>query len=353
MAAQRVYALFQDVADAERAIGALEDHGVPRANVGVAARRAAEAEEAGRVRGGFTRVTDAQDARQGEPVVTYDPQPGTLPPSALAPTVTPTSSVDTAQNVEAVGKEGITTTTPEDAAAGAAVGAGVGLVAGLLAAAAVVIVPGVGLFLAGGVLASALGLAAGTTVAGAAVGGVVGYLRDMGMPEQAASRYADRIAEGDYLLTAVIDSEQYDEVKNLLLKYNAAGVDVNVLTAGQAITDARGNDPALAAELARPTDVPMTASEFIATGQLNPPPAVTPLASDTSIVDAPVSRPHVATEALDGTPLIPARVVDAPADVPGTVPVGRTPDEEAAHQERIRQVEEARVQRGEEESPPQ
>ena len=53
MAAQRIYALFQDVADAERAIGALEDHGIPRANIGVAARRPAEADEAGRVRDGL------------------------------------------------------------------------------------------------------------------------------------------------------------------------------------------------------------------------------------------------------------------------------------------------------------
>ena len=64
MAAQRIYALFQDVADAERAIGALEDHGVPRAGIGVAARRPAEADEAGRVRAGFTRVTDGQDQAQ-------------------------------------------------------------------------------------------------------------------------------------------------------------------------------------------------------------------------------------------------------------------------------------------------
>ncbi len=180
MALQTIYALFQDVADAERAIGALQDHGVPAANIGVAARRPAEEDEAGRIRTGFTRLTDDQTVRQGEPEVAYEAQPGTLPPAAIANTAMPLTGVDTPQNVAAVGKEGITTTTPQDAAAGAAVGSGVGLVAGLLAAAAALMIPGVGLVLGGGALAAALGAAAATTAAGAAVGGVTGYLHRHG-----------------------------------------------------------------------------------------------------------------------------------------------------------------------------
>ena len=246
MALQTIYALFQDVADAERAIGALQDHGVPAANIGVATRRPAEQEEAGRVRTGFTRLTDDGAVRQGEPEVAYAAQPGTLPPAALATTVTPVSAVDTPLNVATVGKEGITTTTPQDAAAGAAVGTGVGLVAGLLAAAAALTIPGFGLVLGGGVLAAAFGAAAATTAAGAAAGGVVGYLRDMGMPEQAAANVSDRLREGDYLLTATVDPVRYDEIKQLLQKYNAVGVDVNVSTAGEQITDVRGSTLAVA-----------------------------------------------------------------------------------------------------------
>ncbi|MDQ2798424.1 MAG: hypothetical protein M3Y13_02130, partial [Armatimonadota bacterium] len=126
MSTQRIYALFQNVSDAERAIGALQDRGITRDHIGVAARRPAEEEEAGRVREGFTRVSDQQAVHQGEPEVAYEARPGTLPPAAIAPTLTPTSSVDTPHNVEIVGKEGITTTTPQDAATGAAVGTGVG-----------------------------------------------------------------------------------------------------------------------------------------------------------------------------------------------------------------------------------
>ena len=251
MALQTIYALFQDVADAERAIGALQDHGVPAANIGVATRRPAEQEEAGRVRTGFTRLTDAQATPQGEPEASYIAQPGTLPPAALAATTTPGSSVDTSNNVAVVGKEGITTTTPQDAAAGAAVGSGVGLVAGLLAAAAALTIPGFGLVLGGGVLAAAFGATVATAAAGAAVGGVTGYLRDMGMPEHAAANVSDRLREGDYLLTASVDPVRYDEIKQLLLKYNAVGVDINVSAAGEQITNVWGNDPVIAEQLRR------------------------------------------------------------------------------------------------------
>ena len=260
MAQQTIYALFQDVADAERAIGALQDHGVPAASIGVAARRAAEEGEAGRVRTGFTRLTDGQSIRQGEPEVAYTAQPGTLPAAALANTAAPNTPVDTSNNVAVVGKEGLTTTTPQDAAAGAAVGSGVGLVAGLLAAAAALTIPGFGLVLGGGVLAAAFGATVATTAAGAAVGGVTGYLRDMGMPEHAAVNVNDRLREGDYLLTASVDPVQYDDIKRLLLKYNAVGVDINVSEAGEQITSVWGNDPVLAEQLRRVPAQPVPAT---------------------------------------------------------------------------------------------
>ena len=230
MAQQRLYALFQDVSDAERALGALADHGVSRDHMGVIARRPAEAEEAGRVHAQFTRVTNSENILESEPQVQYRAVPGAGQPPVVTSTLPPASDADTADNVEVVGKTGLTTTTPQDAAAGAAVGTGIGLVGGLLLAAAAITLPGVGLVLAGGALATAFGAAVGTAAAGAVAGGVTGYLRDMGMPEHAAQNIADRIHEGDYLVTAEIDPERYDDIKALLLKYNAVGVDINAVS---------------------------------------------------------------------------------------------------------------------------
>lgn len=312
MATERIYALFQDVADAERAIGALQDHGITRDHIGVVARRAAEQDEAARVRTDYARVSDAQDARQGEPAVTYEARPGTLPPAASAATITPTSTADTPQNVETVGKEGITFSTPQDAAAGAAVGGGIGLVTGLLAAAAALAIPGVGIVMSGGILATALGAAAATAAAGAAAGGVAGYLTDMGMPQQAAQNVASRISEGDYLVSVEADTSRYDDIRQILFKYNAAGVDVNAAAAGEGVPPAAVTIPPEALEDVTPQFVD-TEHVFAAPD----PPAVT----TTRIVPAPLP-PIIVTNAAPPPPethSVPAPILvpDIPPPPPG------------------------------------
>ncbi len=258
MADQRIYALFQDVADAERAIGALQDRGITRDHIAVIARRAAEQDETARVRTGYARLSDTQGLDQGEPETAYAERPRTIDPVVLPATAMPLTTADTVSNVETVGKEGLTTTTPQDAAAGAAVGSGVGLVAGILLGAAALAIPGVGLVLAGGALATAMGAAAATAAAGAVAGGVAGYLRDMGMPEQAAQQVADRLHEGDYLLSIVSDSARYDDLKQLLLKYNAVGVDINVMAVGQGFSDVGTSAPVVSETLTPPAS-PLTA----------------------------------------------------------------------------------------------
>lgn len=291
MALQTIYALFQDVSDAERTIGALRDHGISESSIGIASRRAAEEDETGRVRDGYTRLTTDDTSSEA----TYAAHPGTPPPAAIASTITPRSDVDTPENVITTGNSGLTTTTPQDAAAGAAVGSGVGLVAGLLAAAAAVMIPGVGLVLSGGILAGALGVAAATTAAGAAVGGVTGYLRDMGMPEHAAASINDRLREGDYLMTVTVDPTRYDDIKQLLLKYNAAGVDINVSAAGERVTDIWGSNTALTEHLRKGPASQNAGAQFADTAE---------------------EAARVQTDAQDAF-------------------VGRTPDEVMAHDEQL------------------
>jgi hypothetical protein len=232
MATETIYALFQSVSDAERAIGALEDHGIPSGQIGVITRQPAQEVDSETVSTSYHRVTDDRGTSIGQPMAQYAPTFGSTVPGIVPGTSTPATPQDTADNVEEVGKHGITTTTASDAGAGAGVGAGIGLVAGLLAAAASLTIPGVGIVLAGGAVAGAIAAAAATTAAGAMVGGVAGYLNDMGMPEQAATRFEDRVLEGDYLISVMMDTSQYDEVKSLLLKYNAAGVDFDPVQAG-------------------------------------------------------------------------------------------------------------------------
>lgn len=100
----------------------------------------------------------------------------------------------------------------EGAEKGAAIGAGVGALAGIAAIAGVI--PVVGPLFAAGPLAAALGLtgAVGTTVAGAATGavagGLIGALVNLGVGEENAQRYADRVHAGDVLVSAYADEEK-------------------------------------------------------------------------------------------------------------------------------------------------
>ena len=109
---------------------------------------------------------------------------------------------------EVKAEHGITTTTAKDAAAGAAKGAGVGLGLGSLAILASLAVPGVGLVMGGGALAAAIAGAVGTTAAGAVAGGVAGYLKDQGIPDEAVTRIASTYSEGGALISVALPSSR-------------------------------------------------------------------------------------------------------------------------------------------------
>lgn len=126
----------------------------------------------------------------------------------------------------AAGAQGITTTTVADAASGAGTGAGVGLGVGLLAAAATVFVPGVGVVLGGGVLATALAGVAGATAAGAIAGGLTGYLKDQGVSTETIDRIRETLGERGALVAVSAPSGDISAatIESLLDKY--AGLDV-------------------------------------------------------------------------------------------------------------------------------
>ncbi len=81
------------------------------------------------------------------------------------------------------------------------IGGTIGALAGIAAVAG--LIPGVGTLVAGGALASMLGLtsAVGTAAvgaaAGAAGGGIIGGLATMGVGREKAQEYSDRVSAGD------------------------------------------------------------------------------------------------------------------------------------------------------------
>lgn len=197
---QTLYASFVDAGHAERAAGALLDHGVRSQDISFIANESfVDADR---------QVVAAPDAT----VIYNDP--------------TDVKSVKEINEAEHAAKAGISTTTSADVVSGAAKGVGVGAGVGVLAAAAMLFVPGFGWVLGGGALATALIAAAATTAAGAAAGGVYGYLRDQGLPEDAVTHYTDTVMQGGAVIAVQCPSGEVDQatIQTLLAKYEATNI---------------------------------------------------------------------------------------------------------------------------------
>lgn len=181
---QTVYASFTDVDMARKAAGALLDHGLEERHLSL-----------------ITRHTDTVKETE------HEEKPGAA---------------------EAAAKHGISTTTGEDAAAGARKGAAVGLGVGIIAAIASIVVPGFGLVAGSGALATAIAGGLGTTAGGAIAGGVVGYLQDQGVETHVAEEYArDMEAEGA-LIAIEVPSGKVDltAAQEIFSKYGGRNVHI-------------------------------------------------------------------------------------------------------------------------------
>lgn len=178
-----LYASFIDAEAAERAVGALIDQGAKATDISVVANEAYNS----------LRAVNANNE---------------------------------ALDAEKSGKSGISTTTGTDAAIGAVKGVTIGVGVGIAAALASVFIPGVGLILGGGALATAIAGGAATAAAGAATGGVVGYLRDQGIPDEVVTHYSDHFIKGGAILAIGIPSGDLSsgQIEGMLVKYGAHNI---------------------------------------------------------------------------------------------------------------------------------
>lgn len=168
-----VYFSFSEPENARRFVAAALDHGATKEDISVLA------QDATAWTGG---QTDVLGDRSGE----WNGQHS----ANMTGVHSDESPMETAEGIENSAESGLTTTTAGDAAKGAVAGAGVGVGVGVLAALATLFVPGVGLVVGGGALAAALAGTAGAAGAGAIAGGMYGYLRDLGMPNEASEQFA-------------------------------------------------------------------------------------------------------------------------------------------------------------------
>lgn len=119
----------------------------------------------------------------------------------------------------------------EGATSGAMTGGALGALAGLLIGVGALAIPGIGGLLIGGPLAAALGLtgAAATTASGALTGalagGLIGALVGLGVPEENARIYEQRVKEGAILLAVPTSNTlSFSEVRGILEAHGAESV---------------------------------------------------------------------------------------------------------------------------------
>lgn len=110
----------------------------------------------------------------------------------------------------------------EGAVSGATTGGLIGGIAGLLVGIGAITVPGIGALFIAGPVAAALGLtgAAASTVSGAVTGalagGLIGALTGLGVPEEDARVYEERVKAGGILLMVPTANRNVDEVEDIL-----------------------------------------------------------------------------------------------------------------------------------------
>jgi hypothetical protein len=99
----------------------------------------------------------------------------------------------------------------EGATKGALTGGTLGGLTGLLVGLGLVAIPGIGPIMLAGASATAIATTLAGTALGAAAGSLIGALVGMGIPEEEAKAYNDRVARGDYLV--LLDGSEAEVAK--------------------------------------------------------------------------------------------------------------------------------------------
>lgn len=108
----------------------------------------------------------------------------------------------------------------EGAGIGATTGTVLGGIGGFLVGVGLLAIPGVGPILAAGVEIPALASTLAGAGIGAAAGGIIGALVGMGIPEERAKVYNERIKAGDYLLMVSGNENDLGRVQTIMREHN-------------------------------------------------------------------------------------------------------------------------------------
>lgn len=115
---------------------------------------------------------------------------------------------------------------PEGAGIGATTGTLLGGVGGFLIGVGVLAIPGVGPILAAGTEIGALASTLAGAGVGAATGGIIGALIGLGIPEEKAKVYNERVKAGDYLLMVSGRDEKVEQAASIMRDRHAEELEI-------------------------------------------------------------------------------------------------------------------------------
>lgn len=108
----------------------------------------------------------------------------------------------------------------EGAATGAIAGGTLGGLTGLLVGLGALAIPGIGPVMLAGATATAIATTLSGTAIGAAAGGLLGGLIGLGIPEEQAKVYNDRVSRGDYLVIVDGSNDEIARAETILRRHN-------------------------------------------------------------------------------------------------------------------------------------
>lgn len=109
------------------------------------------------------------------------------------------------------------------AAVGAVTGTAAGMLGGLLAGVGALVIPGLGPVIAAGTIGATLASTLAGGGIGAIAGGLIGALAGLGIPEERAQIYSDRLSRGDYLI--IVDGRPDEIARAEVILLNNRGIE--------------------------------------------------------------------------------------------------------------------------------
>ena len=130
----------------------------------------------------------------------------------------------------------------EGAATGALTGGALGGITGLLVGLGTLAIPGIGPILLAGAEATAIATTLAGAGIGAAAGGLIGALVGLGIPEEKAKVYSDRVGSGSFLVMVTGTGYEIDRAATIMRQHGVEEFDIYDMPGTQATTVDRVDD---------------------------------------------------------------------------------------------------------------